>query len=240
MDRRTKARRLGRSFSRLAGALFEIILLGVSLTITPHIRAQASPPSRGPQALKVSVDLVLVDVVVKDKKGQHVKGLRQENFTVLEDGVPQGIATFSLEDTEALSATRNVKSLPKGLYTNRPEYRAPPGPVTILLLDGLNTEWRDQAYMRAQVLNFLKSRLRPGERMAILALDASLHVLQDFTDAPEILKAAGEGYTPEKSTQLLIADVESRLPPRSRMADTPVVASAMYASEQTMVDHDHG
>ena len=179
---------------------------------------QALAPS---PTLKATTDLVLVDVIVKDQKRHHVKNLRQEDFTVLEDGVPQKLASFSLEDAWARPAdATKPKPLPKDLYTNRPEYRTPPGPTTVLLLDQLNTPWPDQAYMRVQVLEFLKTYFRPGQRLAILGLGSSLHVLQDFTNAPEILKAAVEGYKPKKSTQLLVADIQSRLPPASRMSSS--------------------
>ena len=40
------------------------------------------------------IDLVTVDVVVQDGKGRPVRGLTAADFTLLEDGKPQAIATF--------------------------------------------------------------------------------------------------------------------------------------------------
>src|SRR5579862_2505442 len=47
-------------------------------------------------SLKVNVPLVNVDVMVTTKSGQFVPGLRQENFKVSEDGVPQQLRHFGV------------------------------------------------------------------------------------------------------------------------------------------------
>src|SRR5579862_8344552 len=46
-------------------------------------------------------ELVLVNVTVRDRKGNLVRGLTANDFTVLEDGKPQHIASFDIENTEA-------------------------------------------------------------------------------------------------------------------------------------------
>src|SRR6201993_2529300 len=47
-------------------------------------------------SLKVNVPLVNVDVMVTTKTGQFVPGLRQENFRIAENGVPQEVKHFTL------------------------------------------------------------------------------------------------------------------------------------------------
>src|ERR1700682_1764608 len=44
--------------------------------------------------IKVSSNLVNLDVIVKDKKGKPITDLRPEDFTVSENGVPQKIEFF--------------------------------------------------------------------------------------------------------------------------------------------------
>jgi VWFA-related protein len=46
-------------------------------------------------SLKVNVPLVNVDVLVTTKDGQFVPGLKQDNFRILEDGVPQNVSHFT-------------------------------------------------------------------------------------------------------------------------------------------------
>ena len=62
---------------------------------------QQAPPQPPPQTTPVfrsSVNLVLVDVVVRDKNGAVVKGLKMEDFDLLEDGMRQQIVTFASEE----------------------------------------------------------------------------------------------------------------------------------------------
>ena len=65
---------------------------------------QAPPPKPG---FKSGVTVVEVDVVVTDKSGRPVRGLRREDFEISEDGRPVEIATFSAVDVP--EAPRHVR-----------------------------------------------------------------------------------------------------------------------------------
>jgi VWFA-related protein len=73
----------------------------------PKKKAEDPPPPTPPPApkkvedlpdysLKVNVPLVNVDVMVTTKNGQFIPGLKQENFRVAEDGVPQPLKHFAV------------------------------------------------------------------------------------------------------------------------------------------------
>ena len=56
--------------------------------------------------LKTESDLVLTNVVVRDAKtGEVVRGLKQSDFTILENGKPQRIASFDFESVDMAQAT---------------------------------------------------------------------------------------------------------------------------------------
>jgi hypothetical protein len=55
---------------------------------------------------KAQAELVLVNVSVRDAKGNLVRDLKPDDFTVLEDNKPQKIASFDIENTE------NIPRLP--------------------------------------------------------------------------------------------------------------------------------
>lgn len=68
------------------------------------IRAQQTPSQKHPETtLKVDVKLVNVYVTVTDANGAPVGGLKKDNFTVLEDGIPQKISVFDKESALPLS-----------------------------------------------------------------------------------------------------------------------------------------
>ena len=73
----------------------------VFMLMAPTLPAQkkADAPQKD-FTFKVSTDLVLVNVVARDKKGNLVTDLKREDFTVLEDNKPQQLKNFDLENTE--------------------------------------------------------------------------------------------------------------------------------------------
>jgi VWFA-related protein len=143
----------------------------------------------------VTTKLVLVDVVVTDKSGKKVTGLKAEDFVLQEKGKTQKIALFT-PPTDAKAS--ESPQLGPGILSNRPEFRNSGGPPTVLVLDAANAEFKDQAYARQQMLKFVKEQYKPGQRVAIFTLTNSLNLLQDFTSDPEVLKKALEIYHPQQ------------------------------------------
>jgi hypothetical protein len=63
--------------------------------------AQQTSPASQPPVFRSSVNLVLVDVVVRDRSGAVAKGLTADDFELLEDGVRQQILTFAYDEVRA-------------------------------------------------------------------------------------------------------------------------------------------
>lgn len=136
--------------------------------------------------------MVLVDVVVTDNQGKAVAGLDVKDFVVEENGKIQKISSLV---TPAENSPRPPTELPPGVYSNQSQYRST-GPITVMLLDVLNTSYTDQAYARGQMLRFVKEHYKPGERMGVFTLTGPLKELQDFSGDPKILYAALQSYKP--------------------------------------------
>jgi VWFA-related protein len=169
--------------------------MAILLTFAGVLPAQQGS-SQPPPTIRVTTHLVLVDVVVTDKAGKPVSGLKAENFTIEEKGKKQKVSFFSTpEDAQQQGAP---PELAPGLYSNKPEYRSPGGPVTAILLDAVNTPFKDQAYSRLQMLKYVREQLKPGQRIGVFTLTNGLGVLQDFTADPKILEAALEKYKPQE------------------------------------------
>ena len=136
---------------------------------------------------QTKAELVLVPVVVSDKKGEHVHGLSKEDFAILEDDRSKEIKVFEPVRTEP----RVMQPASSGaLFTNTVKPAETQARVTIIVLDTLNTAFFDQLTARREILKFL-SNLEPGEPVALLNLSKSgLHVIHDFTANPKILADA--------------------------------------------------
>jgi len=125
--------------------LFVFLLLSSSVIGDFHqsIRAavsarqslQNSPPG---VVLKRTTHAVVLDVVVTDKTGHSVPGLTKTDFTLLEDGQPQTIATF-----EAAGRSQTTDDPQRTISAPAPEF-----PQIILLIDEMNTSFKDLAYAR--------------------------------------------------------------------------------------------
>ena len=144
--------------------------------------------------LKVNSRAVLVDVIVTDRDGKPVKGLKQEDFRVLEQSKPQSITYFEEHSAEALAsrATRmEFPALPPNVFSNFSPLPTPPA-VNVLLLDALNTPMSDQMYLKKAAQRYLQS-LKPGTRLAIFTMSMRLSFIQGFSDDPVVL-ATAMGY----------------------------------------------
>ncbi len=163
------------------------------LSLTACLSAQSAPSPQAPDAndftLKAFSRLTVVDVTVVDGHENSVHGLPESAFTVLEDGKPQPLRSFSEVGKDTPVITRQLPKLPPHIYTNLQPSPASSA-VNLLLLDSLNTSPQDQIFVKQETVDYLKS-MQPGTRIAIMTLSgASLRLLQGFTSDPEVLMAA--------------------------------------------------
>ena len=165
----------------------------------------AQQPTIPPPTIRVSTHMVLLDVVVTDKQGKAVSGLRPEDFVVEENGKVQKISSLTTLTDKAASAPQ----LPPGVYSNKPEYRSTGGPITVMLLDAMNTPFTNQGYARRQMLAFVQQQFKPTDRMAVFALTGQLVVLQDLTSDPQALFAALQKYKPQAQTFAVSGQAET-------------------------------
>lgn len=180
---------------------FKLILL----LITPALPAQSNHPidesqipNPGTLILKQEVRNVIVDIVATDKHGEPATFFSQPNFKVYENGVQQDIVYFE-KHTESymfLDAARQpTPQLPPNEFTNI-ETIPKDEPLMVLLLDAQNTSFSDQAYVRNQMLGYLK-KIPPATHIAVFALGARLRLIQGFNEDAAVLKAALEpSYDP--------------------------------------------
>ena len=76
----------------------KILCLLARLTCSALLPAALFPQEPPQNVIRVNVNLVLVDATVKNKAGQIMVDLKQENFELREDGTPQKIEIFSRDE----------------------------------------------------------------------------------------------------------------------------------------------
>lgn len=143
----------------------------------------------GGYVFRQDVRRVPVDIVVTDKQGNMVKGLRKEDFIVKEDGTEQQILTFNFEDgTVPAFVPPKLPPLPTNTFVNLPS-QPEQGPLYVLYYDMVNTLPQDQAAFHQELLNFV-DKAAPGTRIALFGNMAGLHLVQGFTSDHTALRTA--------------------------------------------------
>ena len=190
-----------------------VLILVFSLTIVSFNKALCQKPADKEQDIEkvvVGTNEVVLDAVVKDKKGHAVKDLKAADFEVSEDGVPQEVRSFRLVTREPVvkrtdcgqPARQRKPELPmrkiiqtrtqKRLTLRDRQHRAL-SPIHFgalaLVYDRLSPNAR--AIARQASLSYVDG-LRRDDFVGVFGIDLSLHVLQRFTNDEEKIKAAVE------------------------------------------------
>jgi len=192
----------------------------VAAAVVFQMVAQETP------VVRVNTRLVEVDVVVHNK-GEAVVDLKQDDFTVLDNGKPQKVASFNIIS----SRTNTGKSipLPPGTVSNRlSSGSGEPAGTTVVLYDMLNTASEDQSYGRQALVRYLDT-LQYGDHFALYSLGKALSVIQDFTDDLERIRRAARRASPESSADRTADDLSEDLL-ASQVSTGDAIADAMYVS----------
>ena len=156
------------TFRKLCASVSFSLLCWTASSAQDNQQQPAPPPT-----LRVTSNLVFLDVTVLDKKGRPVvTGLTKDDFTITEDGKPQRIFSFEAPEEHAIDPAASGEDNPEGK-----------APVTILVLDLLNSRFEDFAYIRYSVRNYLMAQpeqlTAPAELLVVG--NRSLAMLQGYT-----------------------------------------------------------
>jgi len=172
---------------RQAAALLAALCL-LMPSLGPAQAPQQPPP---PAAIVVDVDEVVVDLIVRDRRGRLVKDLKPEEIEILEDGAPQQIRSLRLIEG------------PQAVLEN--QQRVTLDPLRQLRLVSLVFERLGPEAMRLSrdAANHLVARENdPNVYFAVFRVDPALRVLQGFTRDKNLLKKAVERATSGVATNL--------------------------------------
>lgn len=204
---------------------------------TPVIRSQTSG--------------VLVDVIVTDHKGHHVRGLTAGDFRVYEDNTPQTIASFTPSAARGQTVSgSNATTAPVG---NPPSGSAAeahtPQLITVLMdLGDMHQQNLKSAYTAAST--FAEKAVAAGDLVAVYWVDSSLHLAAPFTREPQQLRDVFEKLsrrTPSgrltaydrRSTENEIDDLFTQVYPQTLQGDPPTaLASGMVTKGSGRISDD--
>ena len=144
--------------------------------------------------IKVTSNLVSLDVIVRDKKGKTLTDLRAEDFTVFENGVPQKIQFFDSTLTSGNEAAQPTTATDSTGPKPRPANGFPRN-IIALVLDGQSTELANLKHVREGTIKYIRERISDSDSVALFSISGGLKLLQPFTqDKAKLIAAVEKAY----------------------------------------------
>jgi VWFA-related protein len=200
--------------------LLTAFLLVACLVPSPAAQQQRPPVFRS------GLELVSVDVVVRDRNGAVVRGLTASDFEVREDGVPQKVTTFvfqEIDDKAAPAGNVNLLAdIQQRVKESASQATAPPArsvqpPETptpmksedvagrrliVLLFDISSMQPEDVQRSVDAAQKYVSDQMSPADLISVATVSSMLNVLTDFTGDKEKVQTALNtlGYTEGTAT----------------------------------------
>lgn len=170
-----------------------------------------APPS-GQPTFRSNITLVTTDVIPRDAQGRFVTNLTRDDFTVLEDGQPQTISSFSQVlggRTYNLLEPPPTANIPEGIVLPPPRRRADDaaGRVLLVIVDDLHFEPELSPHVRRLVETLVDTLIHDGDMVAVVSTGPSFIEVGPTYDRKMVREAAnkirGSGYVPAEIFKML-------------------------------------
>src|SRR5580692_11148069 len=189
-----------------------------TVPVDPRQGPPAPPkaPVRSKATIRSTVSLVEVDVQVTDRDGKPVKGLKQSQFSVTEDGKTQKISTFEYNDIEQVETAgkgdETPVTVPLGTVTSPQEIKAVVRDhrMIVLFFDLTSLEQDDLLRSTRAAQKYLNEQMTAADLVAVVAFGNTLKVVANFTNDRALLRKAVDAIVPGHEAALAsLADAAS-------------------------------
>lgn len=219
-------------------ALVVVLTLASILAFPAAAQRQPAEPELPKLVENIDVRIIDVDVVVTDRRGNFVPGLKKEDFEILENGVPKVITNFyEVEGNRA-------RSLTAGEVGGKVEQ--PAAPVVeeqmkrriVFYIDNLSLAPFNRNRVFTQMKEFVRNVMRPGDEAMVATFNRSMKVRVPFTRDASQIESILDSISRESGLGLAgrseRKSVEDRIREATSLQDA-VMNARSYASS---VEHD--
>src|SRR6266576_2209097 len=177
-----------------------ILLLNVPFSVLAQDAPQSQPaqapqqtqqPQQPQYRVRVTSELVLVNVVVRDKKGNLITDLKKDDFTLLEDGKRQAISTFDFENVDELKTAGAAEATVSGAAPDGALLRSNEQPASLnardrrlmlLFFDFSGMQPEDIERSVGAAKKFVQTRMQQADMIAVVSLSTNMRIDLDFSD----------------------------------------------------------
>ena len=169
-----------------------------SVPQTPQSTPQTSDARDDDEVVRITTNVVQLDFVVTDKRGNHVTDLKADDIEVFEDGHEQRITNFSYISTEptttptAENTIAHTPATKSALPPSAPRRRENVRRTIAIVVDDLGMSFQTVVPARSALRKFVEQQVQPGDLVAVIRTGGEVGALQQFTTDKRQLLAAIE------------------------------------------------
>ncbi|MDT5122886.1 MAG: hypothetical protein QOC96_2368 [Acidobacteriota bacterium] len=193
-------------FSRRSSCLVLLCLCALLSTAQGQQATRPAQQEQDEDVVRINTELVQTDVMVFDKSGRFVDGLKPEQFELRVDGKPQAVSFFeriaagSANEEAQLAASRGMNRAP----ANAPERPTPVpldrGRTVFFFVDDVHIVPGDVARVRSLLSRFIEKEMGQNDQAAITSVSGQIGFLQQLTNDKIVLRAAIERLRPRQQS----------------------------------------
>lgn len=191
---------------------FIVVMLAGFMLATLSVDAQTKPTASPEQddVIRVNTELVQTDVMVFDKKGRFVDGLKAEQFALKVDNKPQTISFFDRVTSGKATAERSTSGDSVTNPAGTSSTATINGRTVIFFVDDLHLAPDSLVRTRKALTEFIDGGMAENDQVAITSSSGQIGFLQQFSNDRAALRSAVARLNYRTSTKL---DMDS--PPMS-------------------------
>ncbi|HSB11823.1 MAG TPA: VWA domain-containing protein [Blastocatellia bacterium] len=163
------------------------IALILAATLIAQAAAQSQQPRTAEDVIKLSAELVQIDVIVTGKTNKPVPGLKREDFQLFDNDKPQHLTTFAYEQSKVMQFNAEPgesRVLPRAITAAEVKR------VIAFVVDTLHMSLSSVYYSQRMLTDFLDHKMEPGDLVLILPTGGGSGLLQQFTANQRLLRRA--------------------------------------------------
>lgn len=188
-----------------------ILLFTAAAIVHPTARADTPRVQAGQVPFRSGVELVEIPVIVRDRSGRFIADLKQDDFQILEQGVPQRITAFQRVSIPVVGPadvpTRTAAAVPADVSTNE---RLADSHIFVLVLDAFQVSPQRTLAVRNAAREFVEQHKGSADLVAVVSPGGLESATQDFTRDTARLLAAIDRFAGAKIRSAAVELEEER------------------------------
>lgn len=192
--------------------VFTLFLLVFALAVSAQ-----TTPTKDDDVVKISTNLIRLDVTISDKSGKVIRDIRPEEIEIYENGEKQRLSGLSFVAGSKVETVpgKTGSGLQVGVDVPKPAPVLRAGQVrrTIaLVVDDLSLSYESSALVKKSLRKFIDEQMQEGDMASLVLTGATSGLLQQFTADKRILIAAIENIKPRGRSRIGAFDQKTDVP----------------------------